>query len=88
MMLKSQKHLMILRVKIKSRCIVTLKKCTKNAIRKTKQFDLNKIILGRVKYEKDDWLIIVTSDHGGIGTDHGDESLQERITFAVMNAEF
>lgn len=45
-------------------------------------------IKARETYETEDWLIIVTSDHGGIGTGHGDASIQERMTFAVMNKEF
>lgn len=45
-------------------------------------------IKARPTYDTEDWLIIVTSDHGGIGTGHGDASIQERMTFAVMNREF
>ena len=45
-------------------------------------------IKARPTYESEDWLIIVTSDHGGIGTGHGGASIQERMTFTVMNAEF
>lgn len=45
-------------------------------------------IKARESYETEDWLIIVTSDHGGIKTNHGGESVQERMTFAVMNTEF
>lgn len=45
-------------------------------------------IKARETYETEDWLIIVTSDHGGIKTNHGDESVQERMTFVVMNREF
>ena len=42
----------------------------------------------RATYETEDWLIIVTSDHGGFGTGHGDASIQERMTFIVTNKEF
>ena len=42
----------------------------------------------RATYETEDWLIIVTSDHGGFGTGHGDASIQERMTFIVSNKEF
>ena len=42
----------------------------------------------RESYETEDWLIIITSDHGGIKKEHGGESIQERMTFAIMNAEF
>lgn len=45
-------------------------------------------IKARETYETEDWLIIVTSDHGGVGTGHGNASIQERMTFTVMNAEF
>lgn len=31
--------------------------------------------------------LIITYDHGGIGTGHGGESIQERTTFVVMNKE-
>ena len=41
----------------------------------------------RETYETEDWLIIVTSDHGGIGTGHGGASIQERMTFLVMNKD-
>lgn len=45
-------------------------------------------IMARETYETEDWLIIVTSDHGGIGTGHGNESIQERMTFIVSNKDF
>lgn len=45
-------------------------------------------IKARETYETEDWLIIVTSDHGGIETNHGNESIQERMTFAVINKEY
>ena len=45
-------------------------------------------IKGRDTYSTEDWLIIITSDHGGIGTDHGGASIQERMTFVVMNKDF
>ena len=41
-------------------------------------------IKARETYETEDWLIIITADHGGIGTGHGKESIQERMTFAVV----
>lgn len=39
----------------------------------------------RDTYATEDWLIIITSDHGGYGTDHGGPSMQERIVFIVTN---
>ncbi len=42
-------------------------------------------IENRETYETEDWLIIITADHGGFGTGHGGPSIQERITFFVCN---
>ncbi len=39
----------------------------------------------RETYETEDWLIILTADHGGYTTNHGDESIQERMTFLITN---
>ncbi len=44
-----------------------------------------KAIEARDTYETEDWLIIITSDHGGFGTGHGGPSIQERMTFIVTN---
>ncbi|MBO5359218.1 MAG: alkaline phosphatase family protein [Clostridia bacterium] len=38
-------------------------------------------IEARETYAQEDWLIIVTTDHGGFCTEHGSLTLQERITF-------
>lgn len=51
-------------------------------------FEALSAIKSRSTYETEDWLIIVTSDHGGIATDHGGSSIQERMTFVVSNKEF
>ena len=45
-------------------------------------------IMQREPYNTEDWLIIITSDHGGIGTDHGGDSIQESMTFIASNKEF
>ena len=42
-------------------------------------------IEGRATYESEDWLIIITSDHGGFGTGHGGPTIQERMVFIVSN---
>lgn len=42
-------------------------------------------IEGRDTYETEDWLIIITSDHGGFGTGHGGPTIQERMIFIVSN---
>ncbi len=51
-------------------------------------FETLEAIKARETYETEDWLIIITSDHGGIETNHGGESIQERMTFVVMNKEW
>ncbi len=38
----------------------------------------------RLTYSVEDWLIIITSDHGGFNTGHGSFTIQERMTFAVI----
>ena len=51
-------------------------------------YEVIKAIESRETYENEDWLIIITSDHGGIDTGHGEASIQERMTFVVMNKEW
>ena len=41
-------------------------------------------IEARATYKKEDWLIIITSDHGGYNTGHGAMTIQERMTFIVV----
>ncbi len=61
----------------------------KNAFNKEDNYgyEVIKAIEARENYDTEDWLIIVTSDHGGIETDHGGPSIQERMTFIVTNKE-
>lgn len=42
----------------------------------------------RETYESEDWLIIITSDHGGFKTGHGGPSIQERMVFIITNKDF
>ncbi len=44
-------------------------------------------IKARETYDKEDWLILITTDHGGIGGSHGGPSMEERITFIVSNKD-
>lgn len=44
-------------------------------------------VTNRDNFSTEDWLIIVTSDHGGISKDHGGASIQERMTFIVSNKD-
>ncbi len=49
--------------------------------------DIISAIKNRRTYDEEDWLILVTSDHGGYRCGHGGDTLQERITFIVSNKE-
>lgn len=48
-------------------------------------YDTIRTIEARDTFETEDWLIIITSDHGGFGTGHGGATIQERMTFIVAN---
>ena len=48
-------------------------------------FEIINAIKGRESFDEEDWLILITSDHGGIDDDHGGNSFEERITFVVTN---
>lgn len=49
--------------------------------------DIIDAIKSRPTYESEDWLVLITSDHGGFGHGHGGPTLQERITFIVSNKQ-
>ena len=44
-------------------------------------------IKSRPAYDTEDWLILITTDHGGIRRNHGGPSMEERITFIISNKE-
>lgn len=50
-------------------------------------YDLMQAIHNRSTYQEEDWLIIITTDHGGIGTGHGGQQAEERNTWFVMNKD-
>ncbi len=50
--------------------------------------DFIEAIKNRATYDTEDWLILITTDHGGIGGGHGGPSFEERITFIVSNKQF
>ena len=60
----------------------------KEAFRQADEYGYETIqaIKNRSTYATEDWLIIITSDHGGIKTKHGGPSIHERMTFIVTNA--
>ena len=49
--------------------------------------DIIETILNRDTYDTEDWLILITTDHGGTGVSHGGPSFEERMTFIVSNKE-
>lgn len=49
--------------------------------------DVINAIKARETYAQEDWLIIITSDHGGYNSWHGGPTMQERYTFIVANKE-
>lgn len=43
-------------------------------------------IQNRPNYASEDWQIVITTDHGGIGNGHGGQSIDERTIFFINNA--
>ncbi len=50
----------------------------------TESAEIIEAIESRLTYGLEDWLIIITSDHGGFNTGHGSFTIQERMTFYVV----
>jgi len=42
----------------------------------------------RANYQGEQWLVLVTSDHGGRGSSHGGQSAAERRSFLILNNNF
>ncbi|MBQ7639279.1 MAG: alkaline phosphatase family protein [Clostridia bacterium] len=49
--------------------------------------DIIEAIEDRETFASEDWLILITTDHGGIGGGHGGASFEERMTFIISNKE-
>lgn len=45
-------------------------------------------VKARPTYETEDWLILITADHGGFDLTHGSMTIQERYTFIIANKDF
>jgi hypothetical protein len=45
-------------------------------------------IKNRVTYNEENWLILLTSDHGGIGTSHGGTSIEERKVIMIASGDY
>ena len=48
-------------------------------------YELMERIRTRATYDKEDWLILITSDHGGHKTRHGTQNIQDRMTFLASS---
>lgn len=48
-------------------------------------YEVIKAVENRDTYEQEDWLIILTADHGGFKTWHGEQNAECRTTFIVTN---
>ena len=53
-----------------------------------KSVSLIEAVKARPTYETEDWLILITSDHGGYVRGHGGDTLMERMMFIVTNKEW
>lgn len=44
-------------------------------------------IVARPSYADEDWVIIISTDHGGIGTSHGGNTIDERNIFLIVSGD-
>ena len=49
--------------------------------------DVIAAVNARTNYNKEDWLILVSTDHGGLGTSHGGDSEEERTIFIIASGK-
>lgn len=51
---------------------------------------IGEVVLGvkaRKNYAQEDWIILVSTDHGGIGTGHGGNTEEERTIFMIVSGD-
>jgi hypothetical protein len=60
-----------------------------NAIEATDQFisDVLVALTSRPNYANENWLVIVSTDHGGIGFNHGGTTIEEETTFFIASGD-
>lgn len=60
-----------------------------DAIAKADEYvgNLLKAVESRASYEKEDWLIVVTTDHGGTGKGHGQNIPEHRTIFVIVSGK-
>ena len=44
-------------------------------------------IKDRPTYENEDWLVLISTDHGGIGTSHGGDTMEEQNVFIIASGD-
>ena len=49
--------------------------------------DLIVALKNRPDYNKEDWMVILSTDHGGIGTSHGGDTDEERTIFMIVSGD-
>lgn len=59
--------------------VEAIKGCDRDA------YDLITTIKARPSYAQEDWLFVITSDHGGHGTGHGTQHVDCRMTYIATN---
>ena len=50
-------------------------------------YEILQAIQNRPTYQNEDWLILITSDHGGHGYGHGSQQIEDRLTFLACNRQ-
>lgn len=60
-----------------------------NAVRNTDNYfyEVINAVEARPNYANEDWLIILTTDHGGMGYGHGMQKAEARTTFIITNKD-
>ena len=53
-----------------------------------KGLELMDAIKSRPTFETEDWLVVITSDHGGYVRGHGGETIMERMMFVIYGTQF
>lgn len=54
----------------------------------TYAYQILEVIKEREKTANEQWLVVMSNDHGGIETRHGEQTLEERTTWIVSNYKF
>lgn len=50
-------------------------------------YELIQTVVARETYDEEDWLIIMFTDHGGTGKNHGTQKITDRLTYVASNKD-